>query len=165
MSRVSCINESCHMHEWVVSLICVCASGNELDCLSRVGIYDHPPVTEWSPRPHKWVMSRVRVCLETNFTVETIFTASLELVPTMIPQLPNGPLVPMNESCLVYVCVCVRKRTLLPLSSWYPLWSPHHEVATISKLHKNMGLFCKRALQKRPVFCKKTSYFPGANHS
>jgi len=27
-------------------------------------------------------------------------------------------------------------------------------VATISRMPKNIGLFCKRALQKRPVFCK-----------
>jgi len=29
-------------------------------------------------------------------------------------------------------------------------------VATISRLLKDIGLFCKRALQKRPIFCKET---------
>ena len=32
----------------------------------------------------------------------------------------------------------------------------HYGVATISRMLKNIGLFCKRALQKRPVFCKET---------
>ena len=32
-------------------------------------------------------------------------------------------------------------------------------VATISRMLKNIGLFCKRALQKRPVFCKETCIF------
>ena len=29
-------------------------------------------------------------------------------------------------------------------------------MATISRLLKNIGLFCKRALQKRPIFCNET---------
>ena len=29
-------------------------------------------------------------------------------------------------------------------------------VATISRMRKNIRLFCKRALQKRPIFCKET---------
>jgi len=32
-------------------------------------------------------------------------------------------------------------------------------VATISRMLKNIGLFCKRALQKRPIFCKETYIF------
>ena len=32
-------------------------------------------------------------------------------------------------------------------------------VATISRMLKNIGLFCTRALQKRPVFCKETCIF------
>jgi len=35
----------------------------------------------------------------------------------------------------------------------------HYGVATISRLLKNIGLFCKRALQKRPIFCKRDLYF------
>ena len=34
-----------------------------------------------------------------------------------------------------------------------------HGVATISRLLKIIGLFCKRALQKRPVFSKETYNF------
>ena len=34
-----------------------------------------------------------------------------------------------------------------------------YEVATISRMLKNMGLFCKRAVQKRPIFCKETFIF------
>ena len=32
-------------------------------------------------------------------------------------------------------------------------------VASISRMLKNIGLFCKRALQKRPIFCKETYIF------
>jgi len=32
-------------------------------------------------------------------------------------------------------------------------------VATISRLLKDIGLFCKRDLQKRPIFCKETYIF------
>jgi len=37
-------------------------------------------------------------------------------------------------------------------------------VATISRMLKNIGLFCKRALQKRPVFCKETCVFKHPTH-
>jgi len=37
-------------------------------------------------------------------------------------------------------------------------------VATISRMLKNIGLFCKRALQKRPVFCKETCIFKHPTH-
>ena len=32
-------------------------------------------------------------------------------------------------------------------------------VASMSRMLKNMGLFCKRDLQKRPIFCKETYIF------
>jgi len=32
-------------------------------------------------------------------------------------------------------------------------------VATISRMLKNIGLFCKRDLQKRPIFCKETTIY------
>jgi len=41
------------------------------------------------------------------------------------------------------------------------LW---YGVATASRLLKNIGLFCKRALQKRPVFCKETCIFKHPTH-
>ena len=37
-------------------------------------------------------------------------------------------------------------------------------VATMSRLLKNIGLFCKRALQKRPVFCKETCILKNPTH-
>ena len=37
-------------------------------------------------------------------------------------------------------------------------------VATISRLLKNIGLFCKRDLQKRPIFCKETYIFKHPTH-
>ena len=37
-------------------------------------------------------------------------------------------------------------------------------MATISRMLKNIGLFCKRALQKRPVFCKETCIFKHPTH-
>ena len=37
-------------------------------------------------------------------------------------------------------------------------------VATISRMLKNTGLFCKRDLQKRPIFCKETYIFKHPTH-
>jgi len=37
-------------------------------------------------------------------------------------------------------------------------------VATISRFLKIVGLFCKRALQKRPIFCKETYEFQEATN-
>jgi len=37
-------------------------------------------------------------------------------------------------------------------------------VATISRMLKYIGLFCKRTLQKRPVFCKETCIFKHPTH-
>ena len=34
----------------------------------------------------------------------------------------------------------------------------------MSRMLKNIGLFCKRALQKRPVFCKETYIFKHPAH-
>ena len=42
--------------------------------------------------------------------------------------------------------------------------SDTYGVATISRMFKNIGLFCKRALQKRPVFCKETCIFKHPTH-
>ena len=55
------------------------------------------------------------------------------------------------------VCVCVCASCL-----WKYQMQLHctiYGVATISRMLKNIGLFCKRALQKRPVFCKETCIF------
>ena len=41
---------------------------------------------------------------------------------------------------------------------------PTYGVATISRMLKNIGLFCKRALQKRLVFCKETCIFKHPTH-
>jgi len=37
-------------------------------------------------------------------------------------------------------------------------------VATISRMLKNIGLFCKKDLQKRPIFCKETYIFKHPTH-
>jgi len=34
----------------------------------------------------------------------------------------------------------------------------------MSRMLKNIGLFCRRALQKRPVFCKETCIFKHPTH-
>jgi len=34
----------------------------------------------------------------------------------------------------------------------------------MSRMLKNIGLFCKRALQKRPVFCKETCILKHPTH-
>jgi len=46
--------------------------------------------------------------------------------------------------------------SLLPHDYYYCYY---YGVATISRLLKNIGLFFKRDLQKRPIFCKETYIF------
>jgi len=47
---------------------------------------------------------------------------------------------------------------------WVMAYVIYYGVATISRMLKNIGLFCKRALQKRPVFCKETCIFKHPTH-
>ena len=51
----------------------------------------------------------------------------------------------------IYVCVYV-----LVCEQWSPLW---YGVASINRLLKIVGLFCKRALQKRLYSAKETYHF------
>jgi len=39
------------------------------------------------------------------------------------------------------------------------MYESRYGVATISRMLKNIGLFCQRDLQKRPIFCKETYIF------
>jgi len=41
---------------------------------------------------------------------------------------------------------------------------PLYGMATISRMLKNLGLFCKRDLQKRPIFCEETYIFKRPTH-
>jgi len=51
------------------------------------------------------------------------------------------------------------------ISKGYAVIWRSYGVATISRLLKNIGLFCKRALQKRPIFCKRDLQFERAYES
>ena len=57
----------------------------------------------------------------------------------------------------MYVCKYITD-DLLRTTSTHNIRA-RYGVATISRMLKNIGLFCKRALQKRPVFCKETCIF------
>jgi len=46
-----------------------------------------------------------------------------------------------------------------PTAFYCMLLACMYGVATISRMLKNIGLFCKRDLQKRPIFCKETYIF------
>jgi len=47
------------------------------------------------------------------------------------------------------------------ISLYMPISERNHRyvVATMSRMLKNIGLFCKRDLQKRPIFCKEIYIF------
>ena len=85
------------------------------------------------------------------------------------------PLPNTNMVCVTWpMCVCdithmyvLRKTKMCGMTRPYVLEPlPNtHGVAAISRLLKNIGLFCKRAPQKRPIFCKRTLYFKGAYSS
>ena len=51
---------------------------------------------------------------------------------------------------LTHTSSCIYKRDSEPVCHM------RYGVATISRMLKNIGLFCKRDLQKRPIFCKET---------
>jgi len=59
------------------------------------------------------------------------------------------------------VCVCVCADVFAHSSQWNVC---NYGVATISRMLKNIGLFCKRDLQKRPIFCKETYIFKHPTH-
>ena len=52
-------------------------------------------------------------------------------------------------------CIC----DVTSASEGRHIWLIQYGVATISRMLKNIGLFCKRDLQKRPIFCKETYIF------
>ena len=66
----------------------------------------------------------------------------------------------------IYIYICIYKCSLLRhMINFTPAqcinllarfeFSVCYGVATISRLLKITGLFCKRALQKRPILCKR----------
>ena len=57
----------------------------------------------------------------------------------------------------------ITDRWVVPETSLIVTWITYG-MATISRMLKNIGLFCKRALQKRPVFCKETCIFKHPTH-
>ena len=62
---------------------------------------------------------------------------------------------------LAYILVYIY---YIPIYQYMGIWATTvcvrtYGVATISRLLKMIGLFCKRALQKRPIFCKETYIF------
>ena len=61
----------------------------------------------------------------------------------------------------ICVCVCVCADVFAHSSQWNVC---NYGVATISRMLKNIGLFCKRDLQKRPIFCKETYIFKHPTH-
>jgi len=64
------------------------------------------------------------------------------------------------HTCITYmtwrILTWARGEPRRPLSSNHT-WNASYEVATISRLPKNIGLFCKRALWKRLHSAKETS--------
>ena len=64
----------------------------------------------------------------------------------------------------IYVFTCIFLLKYISVwgetAKWYDIsiYVRTHEVATISRLHKIIGLFCKRALQKRLYSVKNTTY-------
>ena len=60
----------------------------------------------------------------------------------------------------IYTCVYNTNQTLTLISAAFHGYG----VATISRMLKNIGLFCKRDLQKRPIFCKETYILKHPTH-
>ena len=66
---------------------------------------------------------------------------------------------PQERTCVfVFVVVCVLRMVA------HSTCENTYGVATISRMLKNIGLFCKRDLQERPIFCKETYIFKHPTH-
>ena len=73
-----------------------------------------------------------------------------------------------NTWCMCFSCMCQESLRCDISHSFvecfmYVLFMCYG-VATISRMLKNIGLFCKRDLQKRPIFCKETYIFKHPTH-
>ena len=64
----------------------------------------------------------------------------------------------MSSTKRVISTLCIYKRVISTFST------KEYGVATMSRMLKNIGLFCKRDLQKRPIFCKETYIFKHPTH-
>ena len=66
-----------------------------------------------------------------------------------------------SSSALQHVAVCC---SVLPAVCCSAKCFMSYGVATMSRMLKNIGLFCKGDLQKRPIFCKETCIFKHPTH-
>jgi len=67
-------------------------------------------------------------------------------------------------SVLQCVAVCCSVSQCVAVAAFGIPWALSYGVATISRMLKNIGFFCKRDLQKRPIFCKETYIFKHPTH-
>ena len=152
---MSSMNESCHTYEWVVSCIYESYHTHEW-VMSRMNKSCHM---------YEWVMSCMNESYHALSHAHTnVFIHILYRNHTYIYTKYS------HKSALQSLFVTFthvyntssQKTALQSLLVTFHLIYIHYDVATIGRLPENIGLFCKRALQKRPMLCKRDLYFQGA---
>ena len=148
MCHITHTNKPSHKHEWVMSQI------NRPNALIlRLGNNTH---MDESRPTYGWVMSqmKMRYITHTNESCHTYewVMSHINRANALLLRLVNNT--HMDESRPAYewvispIGMCCITHTNKP-SHWYG-------VATMSRLLKNIGLFCKRALFKRRYSAKET---------
>ena len=69
----------------------------------------------------------------------------------------------ISTSCAIW-CAEIFVNMITYVRSHTTIQCSSYGVATMSRILKNIGLFCKRDLQKRPIFCKETYIFKHPTH-
>jgi len=100
-------------------------------------------VSIWYPIDGCIIYTRERICLTNNIC----------LIPYWW--------IDQTDGC-VWRVECLSDTSSYVMSHTHP--SVWYGVATISRMLKNIGLFCKRDLQKRPIFYKKTYILKHPTH-
>ena len=130
--------------EWVMSHICMRhvtqmnESRHTYEWVTSHIWMSHVTHMNESCHSHEWVMSHIWTSHVTHMNVQQVIRG-------------------------VNNCWTWRRNGFFAADRWVLVFS-NYGVATTSRMLKNIGLFCKRALQKRPVFCKETCIFKHPTH-
>ena len=161
MGHVTHIDESCHTHEWVISHIWV------MSRLPNGSCHTH----RWACHTHEWVISHIwvmsRITSFKRMSHVTLANGSCHAHGWVMSHFWMSHVIHMNESCHAYEwvmsyiwmshgahmnesCHTYDGTRARQVRKWGSLKkfskNLYYGVATISRLLKIVGLFCKRAL-------------------
>jgi len=129
MSHVTRMNESCHTFEWVMSIY---------ECVMSHVWMSHVTRMNESRHTYEWVTSHIRMSHVAHIRISHVTHISMSHVTHMNDSRHT------NERVMSYMRM--RHRTSHVIYESVTCLVPVYGVATISRLFKIIGLFCKRAL-------------------